>query len=464
MKSNNVFAAVRGLMGLSVALSTMTNANATDVFNLEGYGPISRAMGGTGVAYNVGTAAMMENPATLGLMEEGSYFELGADVINPDIRAIDKNTGESVLSKNHGNNNGPYFAPELAYVYRHKDYAFGIGAFAGGGLGTQFGGSSFLSRTTTNNIDTGLDNFSRLLVLRIPFSIAYKVTDKLTLGGSVDAVWTSLNLGLLLDTSQIGNLASQGRINGSLVPTLLGVPGLSGGYFNFSHSGIVGGGASAWGIGGKLGLTYQIAPDTRLGVAYNFKTDVGDLSGGANLTAVSSVAGNIPLSGRIVVRDFQMPAQLSIGINHKFSDQLSVSLEYQRVFWADAFKNINVGFVQNGTGANLNVLLPQNYRDINVFALGAEYRYNDKWTFRGGAQYAQEAIPNNTLLTIAPAIPTTHLSGGVSYAFNKDNVLAFAMSVGLQKTVSNDSQPNTAVPIKVTHSQVNLLLNYQRRF
>ncbi|MBB5547646.1 hypothetical protein GGD70_008007, partial [Paraburkholderia fungorum] len=114
MKSNNVFAAVRGLMGLSVALSTMTNANATDVFNLEGYGPISRAMGGTGVAYNVGTAAMMENPATLGLMEEGSYFELGADVINTDIRAIDKNTGESVLSKNHGNNNGPYFAPELA--------------------------------------------------------------------------------------------------------------------------------------------------------------------------------------------------------------------------------------------------------------------------------------------------------------------------------------------------------------
>ncbi|AHB75338.2 aromatic hydrocarbon degradation protein [Pandoraea pnomenusa] len=455
---------MRVIVGFSVALFAAGTAKATDVFNLEGYGPVSRAMGGTGVAYDIGAAAMMENPATLGLMEQGTYLDFGLDVINTDINVRNAATGESVSSGNHGNNNGPYFAPQFAFVYRQRNYAIGLGAFAEGGLGTQYGGSSFLSHTSTNNLDTGLDNFSRLLVLRIPFAAAYKVTDRLTVGGSVDAVWTSLNLGLLLDTSQIGSLASQRRISGTLVPSLLSVPGLSGGYFNFSHSGIVGGGTDAWGVGGKLGLTYQLAPNTRIGIAYNFKTHVGDLTGGANLTAVSSVAGNIPLNGNIRIRDFEMPAQLSIGINHKFNDQLSVSAEYQRVFWADAFKNINVGFVQNGTGANLNVLLPQNYRDINVFALGAEYRYNEKWTFRGGFQYAQEAIPNNTLLAVVPAIPTTHLSGGVSYAFSKDDVLSFALSVALQKTLSNSSEPNTSVPIQVTHSQVNAVMNYQKRF
>ncbi|ASW04041.1 outer membrane protein transport protein [Paraburkholderia aromaticivorans] len=56
-------------------------ALATDVFNLEGYGPVSRAMGGTGVAYDVGPSAMMLNPATLGFMGDGRYLNLGFDVV-----------------------------------------------------------------------------------------------------------------------------------------------------------------------------------------------------------------------------------------------------------------------------------------------------------------------------------------------------------------------------------------------
>ncbi|WP_042259266.1 OmpP1/FadL family transporter [Paraburkholderia heleia] len=459
MKSNYI----RGAAALCMAVWG-AQAQATDVFNLEGYGPISRAMGGSGVAYNVGPAAMMLNPATLGLMSDGKYINFGLDVVTTDIRVTNMATGESVTSGNHGNNNGPYFAPEAAFVYRQGKYAFGVGAFAEGGLGTQYGGSSFLSRTTTNDINTGLDNFSRLLVLRIPFAVAYNVTDKLTVGGSLDAVWTSLNLGMLLDASQIGSLATQHRVSGSLVPTLLSVPGLSGGYVNFEHNGIVGGGADAWGIGGKLGLTYQLTPDTRVGLAYNFKTHVGDLSGHATLTAVSSVAGNIPLNGNITVHSFEMPAQFTVGISHTFNEHWSVSADYQRVFLASVFKDINVSFVQAGTGSNLNLSLPQNYRDINVFAIGAEYRYNPSWTFRAGFHYAQEAVPNNTLFAVIPGIPTTTVTGGASYAFSKDDVVDLGLSYAFQKTLINTSQPNTSVPIKVTHSQFNAVIAYQKRF
>lgn len=56
-------------------------------------------------------------------------------------------------------------------------------------------------------------------MLRIPFALSYDVTDKLTVGGSLDAVWTSLNLGMLLDASQIGTLAAQRRASGTLLPT-----------------------------------------------------------------------------------------------------------------------------------------------------------------------------------------------------------------------------------------------------
>ncbi|HWV07082.1 outer membrane protein transport protein [Ralstonia sp. CHL-2022] len=453
---------VRAATAICVAVCG-THARATDVFNLEGFGPISRAMGGTGAAFDIGAAAMMENPATLSLMGEGRHFSLGLDVVSTDIKATNTATGETASSGNHGNNNGPYFAPQTAFVYRQGRYAFGAGIFAEGGLGTQYGGSSFLSRTS-NGVDTGLDQFSRLLVLRVPFSAAYQVTDKLTVGASLDAVWTSLNLGTLLDVSQIGTLAGQGRVSGTLVPTLMGVPGLSGGYINFARNAPVGGGAQAWGIGGRLGLTYQVTPDTRIGAAYNAKTHVGDLTGQATLAAVSSVAGNIPLKGDVTVRNFQMPAQLTVGISHRFNDQLLVSADYQRVFWSSVMKDMNVGFVQSGTGANLDLSLPQNYRDISVFGIGAEYRYNAKWTFRGGFHYAQEAIPSNMLLAVVPATPTTSLTGGVSYAIGKNDVIDFALSVALRKTLANSSQPNTAVPISVTHSQVNAVIAYQKRF
>lgn len=439
-------------------------AHATDVFNLEGFGPISRAMGGTGAAYDIGAAAMMENPATLVLMAPGKHLDVGLDFIDPTIKARNTATGETATSGNHGNNNGPYYAPELGFVYRQDALALGVGAYAQGGLGTQFGSSSFLSRTATNGVNTGLDQFSRLLVLRIPFALAYKVNDQLSVGASVDAVWTSLNLGALLDASQIGSLAAQGRARGSLIPVLLSVPGLSGGYLNFTNHGIVGGGAEGWGVGGKVGMTYQVTPQTRLGVAYNFKTAVRDLTGNASLSAVSSVAGNIPLTGAIAVQNFQMPAQFTLGLEHRINSEWTVAADFQRVFWAGVMKNLNLAFTQSGTGGALNLSIPQNYRDINVFALGAQYRYNDKWTLRGGFQYAQEAIPSNTMLAVVPAIPTTHLTGGFSYAMTKSDVINFGLSVALQKSLTNNSQPNTSVPLEVTHSQINAVVNYQKIF
>lgn len=147
---------------------------------------------------------MMVNPATLVLMREGAHLGVGMDIISADLEIKNTETGETASSHSHGRNNGPYFGPELSFVWRHERYALGIGAFASDGVGTQFGNNSFLSRTSTNSIDTGLDSFSRLLVLRVPFSAAYQVSEKLSVGASLDAVWTSVNLGMLLDNTQIG--------------------------------------------------------------------------------------------------------------------------------------------------------------------------------------------------------------------------------------------------------------------
>lgn len=46
----------------SLAALTPLSAVATNGMNLEGYGPIATAMGGSGMAYDNGNAAMMNIP------------------------------------------------------------------------------------------------------------------------------------------------------------------------------------------------------------------------------------------------------------------------------------------------------------------------------------------------------------------------------------------------------------------
>ncbi|CAM5390903.1 Long-chain fatty acid transport protein OS=Sphingobium scionense OX=1404341 GN=GGQ90_003368 PE=3 SV=1 [Sphingobium scionense] len=459
MKSKLVLAS-----GFCMALFWSGSAHATDGFNFIGYGPTSIAMGGTGAAYDIGPAGMMINPATLALMPDGCDGQIGGDIITSNLKIRNTATGEVAHSNSEGTNNGPYYAPEVAFVCRKGRYTLGIGSFAAAGVGTQYAADSFLSRTVTNTTDTGLRNFSRMLTLRIPVSAAYQVTDRLAVGGSLDVVWTSMNVGLLLDTSQIGTLAAQQRLSGSLVPTLLGIPQLSGGYLNFTNHSIVGGAAEGWGIGGKLGATYQVSRRTRLGIVYSFKTSVSDLTGHSTLTAVSAVAGNIPLSGKVRVRDFQGPAQFTAGVFHEFSDRLSVAVDYQRMFWGSAMKNVSVGFKDDASGADINLSFPTNYRDTNVVGVGVQYRLTPRFAVRGGFHYADEPTPGHGVLAIIPSTPTTNITGGGSWALGKNSALDFALTYAFPKSVSNDGPPNTAAPIEATHSQIAASIAFRKHF
>lgn len=450
-----------------IGAGSASPAWATDVFTLEGFGAISRGLGGSAVSLDVGPAGIMSNPATLSLSTDGlepeqrSQLLIGLDMVATNINAYDDATGANAASRTHGHNRGPYFAPELAFIRRSGNLTFGIGAFALGGLGTEYGRTSFLSNGLSGS-PTGLDNSSRMLALDIPAAVSIKINDKLTIGGSIDAVWIGLNLGLQLQADQVGSLIGSGRVTGSLVPVLGGIPGLDAAHFGLTRNNFLINGVDGWGVGGRVGFTYKVTPFTTIGGAYNFETDVADLKGPATLTAVSTVAGQIPLSGRIRVRDFQMPARLSIGITQQLGPQLLITAEYQRAFWKHAMKNINVGFDADG-GGDINVLLPQNYRNQDIVAVGGAYAMGPL-TFRAGARFASQATPGETLLAVVPGIPKYHASAGLTYRLGKRQSVDFAYSHAFKERVSNDGLPNTSQPLSVTHSQNNLSIGYRLGF
>lgn len=440
-----------------------TTSHATYVFQLEGFGAVSKAMGGSGAALDIGTAALMYNPATLALMTGRGRLDVGLELVMPEIEARNEATGESVHSQKKDLNSA-YYAPLVGYAKRAGKFVFGFGAYPEGGLGTEYRNRSFLSRTPSGT-NTGLENSTRLLVVRIPVGFSYEATDKLTLGAAVDAMWAGLNLEHLLGADRVVSLIGAGRASGSLVPVLAGIPGLDGAHFSLSKGNDVSSGVDAWGASGRVGLTYQLSEKTRLGAAYTFKTHLSDLKGRATLTAVSTVVGQIPLKGDIKVRDFQMPATLSVGMSHQASDRWTFAADLKRVFWSDAMNDIKIGFVADGGAGNINIALPQTFKDISIVSLGAAYKMGN-WTLRGGLGVSQQALRSKQLIVINPGIPKKHLTSGFSYDLSKGSSIDFAYSRVFEEKMSNSTLPNTsaAAPIQASHSQDNFAMSYTHRF
>ena len=85
MKKLLMFGSVLVFVVMSVFLAPA--AYATNGMNLEGYGPIATGMGGASMAYDNGDAAVMNNPATLGLMPQGNRFDLALGYLGPHVKA-----------------------------------------------------------------------------------------------------------------------------------------------------------------------------------------------------------------------------------------------------------------------------------------------------------------------------------------------------------------------------------------
>ena len=87
--------------------------------------------------------------------------------------------------------------------------------------------------------------------------MSYDVTDKLSIGASIEGRWQALNLDLLLGADQVGSLIGAGRVNGTLLPVLGGLPDLRGAHFSLTRNQIVGGGVRSLGVGERIGLIYR---------------------------------------------------------------------------------------------------------------------------------------------------------------------------------------------------------------
>ena len=387
-----------------------TSAFATNGMNLEGYGPIAAGMGGASMAYDNGTSAVMNNPATLGLMDKGSRLDVALGMLGPDLTS---NYG-AYSAKSGGD---AYYMPAVGYIKNDGNKAYGVAMFAQGGMGTEYAGTTFMSA------GSGLPTRSELGVGRLIFPLSVNVNDKLTVGGSADLVWAMLDLQMAASGAQLAGLATGGT--GNLWAALPGLAEAPWVYVNFSDTNDYTGKAKGTGWAGKLGFTYKATPTLTVGGTYHSKTALGDLETSATGASMSASTGFAD-SGKVTIRDFEWPETYGLGVAYQVNDRLMVALDYKRINWANVMQSFKMSYASAGVGGSVDIAMPQNWSDQNVFELGMAYKATDALTLRVGTNQSKNPIPDTFVNALFPAIMKNHYNAGFGYKMANNDEVNFA--------------------------------------
>ena len=210
------------ILALAIVALSSSDTFATNGMNLMGYGPISTGMGGTSFAFDNGTAAMMNNPATLGVIPNGVLLDVAFGALGPDVTATVTTPQGNQAAKSQAD---WFYMPALGIFVNKGKLGYGFGVFGQGGMGTEYGSSSWMSDPSMGQnsaLTQGLINRSEVSIGRALIPLTYQINEQFTIGGSLDFVWAGIDLRMAMSESQFQDLVNPmlqtiGTASGSLV-------------------------------------------------------------------------------------------------------------------------------------------------------------------------------------------------------------------------------------------------------
>ena len=462
-----------------------SNAWATNGMNMEGYGSKATAMGGAGMAYDTGNSAVMNNPATLSLMQDGqARLGVGIRNLRPDVDSSVPSFG--VGTESDGDS---YLMPSFSYMRRDGKYSYGAAVLAQGGMGTEYGKASSPTDLFAGGMSlmgamtplSGDEVRSEVGVGRFMLPLSYQANDRLTIGGSVDVVWAMMDLQMDMSGAQFGQLmqGNGGEVGGSMRTAMEGAMGggmitdVNWARFDYSDNSDFTGKAKGYGLGAKLGFTYAFTDRFRIGGAYHTKTNISDLEADNQKMYMNAVMGGAPatvaLSGDYSVKDFQWPATWAIGGAFEVNEKLLLVGDIKYIEWNGVLDTFDVKFKADGSASNggfanttLNVSLDQDWDNQTVIQLGLQYKYNPNLALRAGLSLSDNPVPNEFVNPLFPAIIENHYMAGLGYRFNDNHGLDFSITYAPEVKAKGDGPLNTG--LESTHSQFNWTLNYVYNF
>lgn len=444
-------------LGLVVSAGTLFGTNG---MNMEGYGARSTALGGAGAAIDTGTAAPVNNPATLLLQKRDARLDLALGRLGPDVSAAMSGFG-SVDSAADA-----FYMPALGYTRRNGKQVYGVALYGQGGMGTEYTGSSFLG------LGRGLDNMTEVSVGRLMIPYAYQVNEHVAVGGSVDFVWAGMDLCMAMSGQQLMDLANpmsqiSGKASGSLLQAMEGaMPEFA--YFDFANGNPYFGEAKGEGYAANLGVLYEVNPELRIGAVYHSSTKLSDLTTSDARVSVGATSPmgymEMGLVGDVAISDFQWPATYAVGVMYRPANSWSVVADVKQVEWSSVMDSFRMSFVANDAasngpmaGMNLNAELYQRWHDQTVYSIGLEYAPREYSAFRIGFNHASSPIPTRYLNPLFPATVEDHITFGAERKAGRKGTFSWSASLGLKNKVTNE-----AFGVVSSHEQLNFQIMYSK--
>jgi long-chain fatty acid transport protein len=352
-------------VGLMMVLASVWASSAAAQYGplLTGAGPINRSIAGASTALPLDTlGAFLWNPATLTALPNSAdmalevfmpYASLSSEV---DAGAFGPGMPPMDVGGRTASESGAFPIPNFGFVYRPDDsrMSYGVGLMTLAGFGVNYPGSPenpLVSPRPPQGFGVG-PIFSQYILLQIAPTLAYQLTDQLS-----------------ISFSPLINIASL-----AVDPGILAAPDMQGGqpvYPPLTHTGY------HWGGGFMFGAWYETDYDIDFGISYR------SLQSFVPFQYASSTPNGSPRTINFLV---DAPPVLSIGAAYRGFEHWKFACDLRYLNFEATTPYSASGFTPEGGVRGLDVT------DMFAVATGAEYSYSEATRLRIGYSYNTKPI------------------------------------------------------------------------
>ncbi|GAB4165674.1 MAG: outer membrane protein transport protein [Rhodocyclaceae bacterium] len=397
------------------ALPVLVAAAFSGACLASGFQLVEQNASGLGNAY-AGTAAVAQdastiffNPAGMTLLPQGKSFALGVDAIQPSATFHNGGSvpatvvGVPALTRPLGGEGGD--AGDLAFVPHgyfamslNPNLSIGFGVSAPFGLKTEY---------TPDWMGRFLAIKSDVKTVNLNPSVAYKVSDKLSLGLGVNYQKIDAELTNMVNLGASETLAT------------------------------IQGDDTGWGY--NLGALFQPSASTRIGLAYRSEIKY-------HVTGNISAPAPVPLLNQPVTLDIKLPDTFTLSAVQQLNDRWEMLGDLSWTGWA----KIPELRILTSTGATLSVT-QENWRNTWRVAFGGNYKWNDQAKLRFGLAYDQTPVKDEFRTPRLPDSNRFWVALGAQYKPAKQSAIDVGYThIFIKDGSINDNGGVTVPPTKGT--------------
>jgi long-chain fatty acid transport protein len=327
-------------------------------------------------------STLFKNPAGMSLLE-GTQIQVGLQALYGSVTfSPDANTSTRLGSDDGGNAVGWLPGASLfAVVPLGEKVHVGLGTLSYFGLAEDYN-NDWVGRYYVQD--------SALLGMTIMPSISYEVTDWLSIGAGLNAMYGYLKTDIAVNNG----IGTDGQM--SLKDR-------------------------TWGFGANVGALIKVGEKTRLGVTYLSAVNL-DFAETPTFSGLGPVMGAILANPRELDLGVSVPQSAMLSAYHALSDKWAVMADFGWQDWSE------FGYVQAGVESGGTTTLNLKYKDTWHGAVGTQYRASEKWLLSAGVAFDSSAVDSANRTVTLPMGQAWRFGLGAQYQLNQK------LNVGLAGT------------------------------